>query len=89
MLYKGGDFFICRICNNLSYASQSSKGAYGLGKIDMDLVCAAHDPRCWRYYKGKPTRKYRRALKMNERFEKALEIFNARADARLKTTLGG
>ena len=86
VLFKNGDYFACRHCHSLSYASRSSKGAYGLGKIDADLVCAARDPHYQRYYRGKPTRKFRRALKMSERFNKSLAIFNAGVDSRLKKT---
>jgi len=86
VLYLGGDYFGCRHCYNLTYESRSSKGVYGLGKIDAELVCAAQDPRYQRYYRRKPTRKFRRALKMNERFRKSLSIFNAGADSRLKET---
>ncbi len=84
ILYKGGDYFGCRYCYNLTYESRNSRGASGLGVINLGLVAAAQDPRNWRYYRGKSTRRFRRALKMKEKFEKALAIFNAKGNARLK-----
>ena len=79
VLYKGNDFFGCRYCFNLTYQSRSSKGPY----IDMGLVAAARDIRYQRYYRGKPTRKFRRALKMDKRFKELLDILN-REDSKTK-----
>ena len=87
MLYKVGDYFACRSCFDLTYRSRNKRGPYGLGVIDIGLVITANDPRNWKYYRGKPTRRFMRALKMNEKFEKSLAIFNARGDDRVKKTL--
>ncbi len=84
VLYKGNDFFGCRHCFDLTYKSRCSRGASGLGVKNLGLVGAAQDPRNWRYYRGKSTRRFRRALRMKEKFEKALAIFNAKGNARLK-----
>ena len=46
VLYKVGDYFACRHCYNLTYASRSSRGPYGLGVIDMGMVLAS--PRRYR-----------------------------------------
>ena len=87
VLYMGiRGFFACSRCHNLTYQSRNKRGPYGLGVIDMDLVTAARDPRNWREYRGKPTKKLRRLQKMNKKFNKAQDIFNARGDSRIKKT---
>lgn len=77
-LYKGGDYFACRHCFNLTYASRNSRGPHGLGKIDLNLVCNARNPLYSRYYRGKPTKRFQRALKMDKKFKQAMAILNAR-----------
>ena len=84
VLYKVGDWFGCKKCFNLTYKSRNKRGPYGLGVIDLDMVCASRDPRNWKYYKGKPTRRLKRLIKMDEKFKKSLAIFNAKMDAKHK-----
>ena len=86
VLYLVGGHLGCRNCFNLTYLSRNSRGYGGLGKIDVDMVCASRDPRNWKYYKGKPTKKLQRYIKMDNKFKKSLDIFNAKMDAKLKKT---
>ena len=87
VLYLVRNHFACHCCHNLTYKSRNSRGPYGLGVIDMSMVCASRDPRNWKYYKGSPTRRLKRLIKMDEKFRKALDIFNAKMDAKHKKTL--
>lgn len=77
VLYLGGNYFGCRHCYNLTYKSRGLSGKFErLGVINMDFVYAAWDPGNWRMYKGKPTKKYNRLLKMNYKFIDAVDILN-------------
>ena len=87
VLYMVDGLFACSRCFNLTYGSRNKRGPSGLGVIDMDLVIASRDPRNWKYYKSQPTRKLRRLIKMDEKFKKALDIYNAKMDAKHKKTL--
>ena len=86
-LYLLNGHFGCSNCYCLTYRSRNKRGPYGLGVIDMNLVVASRDPRNWKYYKGQPTRKLKRLIKMDEKFKKALDIFNAKMDAKHKKKL--
>ena len=84
VLYMVGGHLACKNCFDLSYRSRNKRGPSGLGVIDMGMVCASRDPRNWRYYKGKPTKKLQRLIRMDEKFKKSLDIFNAKMDAKHK-----
>ena len=87
-LYKVGNYFGCRDCHNLTYRSRSLSGRYEkLGIINMALVNAAGNPRKWRLYRGKPTRQNIRAMKMIERFNQAVDIFNTIGDIQVKKAI--
>ncbi|MDO8649515.1 MAG: hypothetical protein Q7R81_07085 [Candidatus Peregrinibacteria bacterium] len=64
ILYQSGDYFVCRKCARLSYASQEyrSRRIGLLGRI-MDAEKFEMTLKRW-YYRGKPTRKHRKLLRM-------------------------
>ncbi len=68
-LYKVGDYFGCRKCANLSYQScNESKKYTGMYKLlsqhwKSEEYYEKNVKRC--FYKGKPTRKYKRYLKID------------------------
>lgn len=67
-LYHGnGDYFGCRHCYNLTYASRNQGGRYKgfVSAVDLDEMEAKIKRY---YYNGKPTKKYLKLLKMEERF---------------------
>lgn len=70
VLYKGGDYFACRHCYDLTYASKNLSGiAKMFGSITAPDVDKALEQVKTKYYKGKPTKKYARYLRMDEKFE--------------------
>lgn len=72
VLYKNGDYFACRHCYNLTYSSRNLSGISKLfGRVTAPDVDKAHEKVKLAYYRGKPTRKYLRYLKMEEKFENA------------------
>ncbi|MEI7741274.1 MAG: hypothetical protein WCJ29_02100 [bacterium] len=69
VLYKNGDYFACRHCNNLTYSSKNENRKYKmfplfsvmtLEKKIEDLQAKIKRP----YYAGKPTKKQRRLEKL-------------------------
>jgi hypothetical protein len=67
-LYKDGDFFACRHCYNLTYSSRNQSGRYR-GFVSIPDVEEAEKEVKRMYYRGKPTRKYRRYMRLNDKFE--------------------
>jgi len=67
VLFKGGDYFACRHCYGLTYASQNLGGRYK-GFVSIPDIDEAEMKVKRRYYRGKPTRQYRRVIQLNERF---------------------
>lgn len=68
VLYKNGDFFACRHCYNLTYSSQNQGGRHKGFVSIPDIEKAEVEVKRY-YYRGKPTRKYRRVMRLNEKFE--------------------
>lgn len=76
VLYVIGKYFGCRKCAEVSYASQVQKRSpryklyqYTFGLDQLERKAKRH------YYCGRPTRKYRRVLKLNNKFaDNHLEI---------------
>ncbi len=73
VIYKGGDYFACRHCYDLSYASKNVNRHYRLfayGQM-LDLeekIRKLEDEVTTQYYNGRPTRKYRRLLELKRRY---------------------
>lgn len=69
VLYMGGGGFACRHCYNLTYSScnENRRGFFGLCKKVFDTE-ALEEKLKRRYYRGQPTKKYRRVLAMTSRF---------------------
>ncbi len=68
VLYKGGDYFACRHCYNITYASRNASGYYKgfVSAPDLD----EQQMRVKRtHYAGKPTKQYKKLLRMEERFD--------------------
>lgn len=68
VLYKDGDYFACRHCYNLTYESRNLSGRYK-GFVSIPDIEKAEEGIKKRFYKGKPTRKYRRLMYLNYKFE--------------------
>lgn len=65
VLYKGGDYFGCRHCYNLTYSSRNLSGIYKIiGQTVSVLELEELESQVKRkYYKGKITTRYKRYLK--------------------------
>lgn len=78
-LYKDGDYFACRQCYNLTYASRNAGGHYK-GFVSIADIEEAEKAVKRQYYNGRPTRKYRKVLRLNEKFESGFLMMAARLD---------
>lgn len=69
VLYSVGKWFGCRHCGEIAYAKQMEGGKFRWNGVSIpDIERAEKEVRRY-YYKGKPTRKYKRLVKLNEKFE--------------------
>ncbi len=72
VLYKDGDYFACRHCYNLTYSSRNQSGFSKIfGSVTAPDVDKAREMVKMMYYRGKPTRKYKRYLKLENKLENA------------------
>ncbi len=68
VLYRHGNYFGCRKCHRLTYARQNYGGRYK-GFVSIPDIEEAEKKVKRYYYRGKPTRQYRKVLRLNEGFE--------------------
>jgi hypothetical protein len=68
-LFSIGKWFGCRHCGNIAYDSQMRSGAYRWNGISVPDIERAEKEVKRYYYRGKPTRKYRRVIRLNEKFD--------------------
>jgi hypothetical protein len=80
VLYKDGDYFACRHCYSLTYASRNASGRYKgfVSMVDLDEMEMKVGRK---YYAGKPTKKYKRLLGLEQRFEMGFIDMAARLEA--------
>lgn len=69
VLYSIGKYFGCRHCGNIAYISQNY-GGRNKGFVSIRDIDEAEEEVKRRYYRGKSTRKYRKVLRLEEKFEK-------------------
>ena len=70
VLYRVGKYFGCRHCMRIAYTSQMYGGSYKGFVSCPDIEKAEAEVKRW-YYKGKPTRKHRKVIRLNEKFDYA------------------
>jgi len=81
-LFSIGKYFGCRHCGNIIYASQIRSGRFRGSSVSIpDIEKAEKDIKRY-YYKGKPTRKYKRLLRLKESLNKSFLLMAARIDKR-------
>ena len=80
VLFRIGKWYGCRHCGNIAYAKQFEGGKYRWNGVSIPDVEQAEKEVKRYYYKGKPTRKYRRLIRLNEKFRYSLFMSVARID---------
>ena len=81
VLYKGGDYFGCRHCYELTYESRNKNRRYYMQPIFDFLMADKKTEEIEKtmkrsYYQGKPTRKMRRILKINQKMNSQASVVN-------------
>ena len=83
VLFRVGKWFGCRHCLEIAYSKQMAGGKYRWNGVSIPDIDKAESEVKRYFYKGKPTRKYRRYLRMEERFETGLVIMALSTERRL------
>lgn len=81
VLFGIGKWFGCRHCGRIAYASQMQGGRYKSFVSISDIDRAEEKVKRY-YYGGKPTRKYRKVIKLNEKFETGFIMMATRLNKR-------
>jgi len=82
VIFSIGKWFGCRHCGDIAYAKQMEGGKYRWNGVSIpDIERAEKDVKKF-YYKGKPTRKYKRLIRLNEKFEDGLIKMTSRLGIR-------
>lgn len=69
VIYIVGKWFSCRHCGNIAYQAQFEGGKFRVGSIcEQDVEKAEKEVKA-EYYKGKPTKRYKRYLRMREKMD--------------------
>jgi len=80
VLYNIGRWFGCRHCGNIAYAKQMVGGRVRWNGVSIpDIERAEEDVKRY-YYRGKQTRKYKRLLRLNDKFRHGLFMMTAKLD---------
>lgn len=80
VLYGIGKYFGCRHCMEITYYSQLKGGRYRDSSITLSDVEQAQKEINRYYYNGRPTRKYRRFMQLDEKFSKSFLLRAASLD---------
>ena len=70
----------CRYCGDIAYAAQMNGGKYRMGSVSLPDVKKAGEEVKRYYYNGKPTRKYRRFLRLKNSLDMDFVKIAARSD---------
>ncbi len=80
VLFSVGKWFGCRHCGNIAYSSQMRGGKYRGSAVCLPDIERAEKEVKRYYYNGKPTRKYRRVIRLNNKLDDAFIGLAARLD---------
>lgn len=69
VLFCIGKWFGCRHCGEIAYAKQMEGGKHRWNGVSVSDIEKAEKEVRRMYYRGKPTRKYRRYLRLSDKFE--------------------
>lgn len=80
VLFSIGKWFGCRHCGEIAYAAQMSGGKYRTNLVSISDIEKAEKEVKRYYYNGKPTRKYRRVMRLSEKLDQSFMLMAARLD---------
>ncbi len=78
VIYGIGKWFGCRHCGNIAYQSQFEGGSFRVGSVCEPDVEKAYNEVKTQYYKGKPTRRYKRYLRLRNKMDNSWLRMTAR-----------
>lgn len=84
VLYSVGKYFGCRYCGNIAYSAQMKGGKFRGTTVSIPDIERLEKEIKRYYYNGKPTRKYRRLIRMNLKLKMDLVRFAARFDKKFE-----
>jgi len=88
VIYSIDKWFGCRHCGEIAYNSQMSGGRFrGSSVCVPDIEKAEQEVKRY-YYNGKPTRKYRRVMRLNKKLDQWFVLLAARTDKRFARFAG-
>lgn len=68
VIYNVGNYFGCRYCAEIAYQAQFEGGRFRVTVTEPDVEKALEEAKT-KYYNGKPTRKYRRYLRLSDKMD--------------------
>ena len=74
VLYQVGKYWGCRHCANIAYQAQLEGGSYRTGSVCEPDVEEAYNEIKRFYYKGKPTKRYQRYLRLREKMDNSWAV---------------
>lgn len=69
VVYAIGKWFGCRHCGDIAYQAQFEGGNFRVGSVTEPVVEEAYNEIMRFYYKGRPTRRYKRYLRLREKMD--------------------
>ena len=69
IIYNVDKWFGCRYCADIAYQAQFEGGNFRVGSITEPDVEKVYNNVKLKYYNGKPTRRYRRYLRLREKMD--------------------
>lgn len=84
VLYSIGKWFGCRHCGEIAYDAQMSGGKFRSSSVCLPDIERAEKEVKRHYYNGKPTRKYIRVMRLNDKFRRSFMMIAARLDKRFR-----
>ena len=80
VIYSIGKWFGCRYCGEIAYAAQMRGGKFRGSSVSCPDIERLEKEIKRYYYNGKPTRKYKRLMRMEEKMNNDLFRMAARSD---------
>ena len=80
VIYSISKYFGCRHCGDIAYDAQMKGGKYRGSSLNISDIEKAEESVKREYYNGRPTKKYRRLIRMNARFNNDFILMASKID---------
>ncbi len=82
VIYSIGKWFGCRHCGEIAYSAQMRGGRFRGSSVSIPDIERAEKEVKRYYYNGKPTRKYKRVMRLNKKLESGFLTMMTKLDKR-------